>query len=224
MDQPGLDDQEHALALTWLGRINAVSRAAAALWPPLERLARAQSSGAGPLRVLDLAAGGGDMAVALAFRAARSGLAIEIEGCDLSARAVSIAESRAAVRGARVRFFKLDALADPIPWGYDVLTCSLFLHHLDEDEAVLLLERMAATAARLVLVDDLARSRMGSCLAWLVCRALARSRVVQYDGPASAAAAFTPAEALDIAGRAGLKGATIRRHWPSRFLLSWSRP
>jgi 2-polyprenyl-3-methyl-5-hydroxy-6-metoxy-1,4-benzoquinol methylase len=224
MDQPGLDGQEHALALTWLGRINAVSRAAATLWPSLERLARARPSNAGPLRVLDLAAGGGDTAVALANRAARSGLAIEIEGCDLSARAVAIAEGRARGRGARVRFFRLDALADPIPEGYDVLTCSLFLHHLDDDDAVLLLRRMAEAANRLVLVDDLARSRTGSWLAWFVCRALARSRVVQYDGPASAAAAFTPAEALDLARRAGLEGATIRRHWPSRFLLSWSRP
>jgi 2-polyprenyl-3-methyl-5-hydroxy-6-metoxy-1,4-benzoquinol methylase len=224
MDQPDLDEREHALALTWLARINAVSRTAAALWPPLERLARARPPAAGPLRVLDLAAGGGDTAVSLASRAARSGLAIEVEGCDLSARAVSIAEGRAAVRGARVRFFRLDALTDPIPEGHDVLTCSLFLHHLDDDDAVLLLGRMAAAANHLVLVDDLARSRTGSGLAWLVCRALARSRVVQYDGPASAAAAFTPAEALDLARRAGLEGATVRRHWPSRYLLSWSRP
>ena len=123
-----------------------------------------------------------------------------------------------------MRFFRMDALSDPIPEGYDVLTCSLFLHHLDEDEAVLLLGRMAAAANRLILVDDLARSRSGSWLAWLVCRALSRSRVVQYDGPASAAAAFTPAEALALASQAGLEGATIRRHWPSRFLLSWGRP
>lgn len=224
MDQPGLDEQEHTLALSWLGRINAVSRAAVPLWTSLERLSRARRSGTGPLRVLDLAAGGGDTAVVLAKRAERSGLAIEIEGCDLSAWAVAIAGERAAVRGARVRFFRLDALADPIPEGYDVVMCSLFLHHLGEDEAALLLGRMAAAAKRLVLVDDLARSRMGSWLAWLVCRVVARSRVVQFDGPASAAAAFTPAEALELARRAGLEGATIRRHWPSRFLLSWSRP
>ena len=86
MDQPGLDDREHALALRGLGRINAVSRTAAALWPSLAKLAREQAPAAGPLRVLDLATGGGDTAVTLANRADRAGLAIEIEGCDLSAR------------------------------------------------------------------------------------------------------------------------------------------
>jgi SAM-dependent methyltransferase len=224
MDQPELDDPEHALALTGLRRINTLSRAASALWPSMERLARARGPAAGPLRVLDLAAGGGDTAVALARRAERSGLAIEIEGCDLSARAAAIAGDRAAARGSRVRFFTLDALADPIPEGYDVLTCSLFLHHLDEDQAVLLLRRMAAATNRMVLVDDLARSRTGCWLAWFACHWLSRSRVVRHDGPASAAAAFTPAEALELAHRAGLETATVHRHWPSRFLLSWSRP
>lgn len=222
MDQPGLDEQEHARALSGLGRINVVSRSAAALWPSLSRLARERSPADGPLRVLDLAAGGGDNAVALARRARMSGLAIEIEGCDVSERAVAIAADRASARGSRVRFFTLDALAAPIPEGYDVLTCSLFLHHLDDDDAVLLLGRMAAAAGRLILVDDLARSRAGCWLAWIACHALSRSRVVRYDGPVSAAAAFTPAEALGLARRAGLEGATIRRHWPSRFLLSWS--
>jgi 2-polyprenyl-3-methyl-5-hydroxy-6-metoxy-1,4-benzoquinol methylase len=224
MDQPGLDDREHARALRGLGRINIVSRTASALWPSLERLARERAPGSGPLRVLDLATGGGDTVVTLANRADLSGLAIEIEGCDVSAQAVAIARDRAAARMSHVRFFTLDALADPIPDGYDVLMCSLFLHHLDQDAAVLLLGRMAAAAKRLVLVDDLARSHVGNWLAWIACYALSRSPVVRYDGPVSAAAAFTPAEALDLARRAGLEGATIRRHWPQRFLLSWSRP
>lgn len=223
MDQPGLDDQEHALALEGLGRINAVSRSAAALWRPLDQLARAKAPADGPMRVLDLAAGGGDTAVTLARRAERAGLAIEVEGCDVSDRAVAIAADRAAARGSRVRFFTLDALAEPIPDGYDVLTCSLFLHHLDDDQAVLLLRKMAA-ASRMVLVDDLARSRVGCWLAWLACHALSGSRVVRYDGPVSAEAAYTPAEALELSRLAGLEGATIRRHWPARFLLSWIRP
>jgi hypothetical protein len=31
-------------------------------------------------------------------------------------------------------------------------------------------------------------------------------------------------EALDLAVRAGLGGASVRRSWPERFLLSWRRP
>jgi hypothetical protein len=53
-----------------------------------------------------------------------------------------------------VRFFVLDALGDALPTGYDVVSCSLFLHHLDGSDAVDLLRRMGAAAGRLVLVDD----------------------------------------------------------------------
>jgi hypothetical protein len=54
-------------------------------------------------------------------------------------------------------------------------------------------------------------------------RLLSRSPVVHVDGPRSVAAAFTPAEALDLAQRAGLTGATVVRRWPCRFLLTWRR-
>ena len=52
-------------------------------------------------------------------------------------------------------------------------------------------------------------------------RLLTRSPIVHVDGPLSVRAAFTVAEARQLAERAGLSGATIRRHWPQRFLLSW---
>jgi hypothetical protein len=120
-----------------------------------------------------------------------------------------------------VRFFVLDALADPLPSDYDVVTCSLFLHHLDDAEAIELLRRMAAAARRLVLVNDLVRSRTGLTLAYVATRLLTLSPVVHVDGPLSVRAAYTPPEALELARQAGMQGATIQRKWPFRFLLGW---
>src|SRR4051794_37604058 len=147
MDRPGLDAGEHARALSGLGRINRVSRSDAILWPSLARLA-AGSRGE-PIRVLDLACGGGDVPIALARRAARAGLDVRIEGCDISPVAVRFAGQAAADAGVSVRFFEGNPVEDPIPEGYDAVTCSLFLHHLDEDSAVVLLRKMAGSAARL---------------------------------------------------------------------------
>ena len=73
MDQPGLDAGEHAHALHGLARINRLSRSDAILWPAIERLARAGRGS--PIRVLDVASGGGDVPIALAKRASRAGLA-----------------------------------------------------------------------------------------------------------------------------------------------------
>jgi hypothetical protein len=122
-----------------------------------------------------------------------------------------------------VRFFVHDALRDRLPTGFDVVTCSLFLHHLSEDDAIGLLTNMESAAGRLILVNDLARSRFNYCAVWLACRLLTRSRVVRFDGPASVRSAFTPTEALALADRAGLHGATVQSQFPCRFLLSWRR-
>jgi SAM-dependent methyltransferase len=222
MDQPGLDPAEHARALRGLGRVNRVSRSAAIYWPSIVSLARER--GGGPVRVLDLASGGGDVPIDLALRAARSQLDVRVEGCDVSAEAVSFASKLSEDRGAAVRFFVLDALRDPIPENVDVVTCSLFLHHLDEPDAIALLRKLADSSARVILVNDLERSQIGYLVAWLGCRVLSRSRVVHNDGPISVRSAFNRAEALDLAHRAGLAGATLARKWPFRFLLSWSRP
>jgi SAM-dependent methyltransferase len=221
MDQPGLDAAEHARALSGLGRINRVSKSAAMYWPELCRVAEA---GAGrPLRVLDVASGGGDVPIALARRAVRSGVNIAIEGCDKSAAAVQFAGEQAAARALPVRFFTLDALSDEIPSGFDVIVSSLFLHHLDEREAIGLLGRIAAAAGKLIMINDLLRGPIEYALAWAGCRLLTRSKVVRHDGPVSVRAAFTMGEMRDLASRAGLEGVRLTRHWPGRFLLSWSR-
>ena len=116
--------------------------------------------------VLDIACGGGDVAISLSRRASTVGLPLKVEGCDASEEALRFARGLAARRGAGVTFFRLDALRDPIPQGYDVIACSLFLHHLDEDDAVALLRAMADAAGRGVLVNDLERTRAGYWLAW----------------------------------------------------------
>lgn len=219
MDQPHLGEPQHARALRGLATLNAVSRSGAILWAELRDLARRTAP---PLRVLDIASGGGDVPLDLVRRAKRQGVRLQIDGCDRSPFAVRFANQRAA-RMADATFFELDALRDPLPQGYDAVTCSLFLHHLSETDAVRLLGALAG-AGRVVLVNDLCRSRTGYALVWVACRLLTRSHVVHVDGPRSVAAAFTPAEMLTLAERGGLTGATVSRHWPQRMLLKWERP
>ena len=102
-----------------------------------------------------------------------------------------------------------DVLRDELHRGYDVVSTSLFLHHLDEDEAVQLLEKMKRASRGLVLVNDLRRSRLGVALASVCPRLLTGSDVVRADALRSARAAFTLPEARDLAARAGLVCAEV---------------
>ena len=219
MDQPGLDPVEHDRALRGLRRINAISRCVPGLFRHIEMLSRETPSA--QLSVLELACGGGDTAIELAALARRRRVGLTIHACDLNPEAVRIAKRNVARSASDVEVFLADALDPPGSEEFDVVYCTLFVHHLDPPEVVRLLTVMAARARRLVLVDDLSRSRLGYSLAWIGTRLLSRSWVVHNDGPLSVQAAFTPKEILQLAFQAGASAPVLEQTWPERYLLSW---
>lgn len=224
MDQPDLAPDEHRRALRALGRVNWLSRSVSELWRELRRLSR-DCNRLEPLRVLDIACGGGDVAIRLASRAKRQGRNVVIHGCDISETALSV--SREAAQQANLgemKFFRLDVLNDAIPNGYDVIMCSLFLHHLSDVDGERVVRAMSLAAHKAVLIDDLLRTKLGYALCWIGCRILTRSRVVRVDGPLSVRAAYSPRDVERLVDHCGLAGATIKRHWPERFLLAWEAP
>jgi 2-polyprenyl-3-methyl-5-hydroxy-6-metoxy-1,4-benzoquinol methylase len=222
MDDPSLDEHRHAAALAGLARLNRAAGAAGILWPAIG--AEIRAAGSRRLRLLDIASGSGDVPVLIARRARRAGLPIEVHGCDVSPRAVAIATQRAQrARLEGASFFRLDVLHDEIPAGYDILTCSLFLHHLADEQAVDLLYRIRCAARQLLLVSDLERRRDGLVLAWSASRILTRSNVVRNDALLSVRAAYTLEELEELAIAAGLESASLKRCWPCRLLLMWRR-
>ncbi|MCA9069273.1 MAG: methyltransferase domain-containing protein, partial [Planctomycetaceae bacterium] len=222
MDDPAIDPADHQAALVGLRRVNRWSRSSAIVWPTIRSLAK--NSSQRPVRVLDLACGGGDVTREIAQRAAQAQLPIEIHGCDIHPFAVEYSRVGETPRDAvPVSFFQLDVLQDELPNDYDVLMCSLFLHHLSDEEALQFLRRMMSATRQLVLVNDLCRTRFGYLLAWAGCRLLTRSPIVHHDGPLSVRAAFTINEIEKLTREAGMMETRMTRHWPQRFLLSWRK-
>jgi 2-polyprenyl-3-methyl-5-hydroxy-6-metoxy-1,4-benzoquinol methylase len=223
MDQPDLPDDRHRQALAGLARTNTLAGTSRSLWNPIRRLRTAKGGAYSRLSLCDIASGAGDVTVGLCRLAKRDGVKLRVTGYDISPVAVEEARSRAAAAGFAARFEVLDVLKCPLEslGRFDVVTCSLFLHHLTGDQAVELLRRMAHMARRLVLVCDLKRGRIGYTAAQVVTHLVSRSEVVHNDGPQSVAAAFTIDEARTLARRAGLAGAEIYRAWPFRYLIAW---
>ncbi|NNL31028.1 MAG: nucleotide-binding protein, partial [Gemmatimonadetes bacterium] len=106
---------------------------------------------------------------------------------------------------------------------YDLVTSSLFLHHLAWPEAVELLRRMAAGARRRLFVQDLRRTRLGYVLAWLGLHTFSRSEVARVDGLRSVEAAFSVDEARRLCAEAALRSAVVGVAWPQRFIMRWDR-
>jgi 2-polyprenyl-3-methyl-5-hydroxy-6-metoxy-1,4-benzoquinol methylase len=225
MDRPGLDADAHHQALNGIARINWVSSSDGILWPSIRDLCRERQKAGDnrPVRVLDVATGGGDVPVGVWQRGKRKGIPLEVAGCDFSPLAIEHAKQTAQRAGADVSFFQLDLLNESIPTGYDVIACSLFLHHLNQEQALIVLRKMHDSAGSLALVNDLARGWRGWLAAYLGSRILTRSPMVHVDAVLSVEGSFTPDEALAVAKQAGWDGAEVRRKFPFRFLLSWRR-
>ena len=194
MDDPALAVHAHHAALHGLQRINRASRTAATLWPRIE----------------------------LSRRAHRQGFALKVQGCDISDTALQHAALDASRAGELVKFVRADVLAEPLPQHYTFIISTLFLHHLSDAQIVALLRKLAAHADHL-LISDLIRGRSGYTLAWFGTRLLSRSHIVHEDGLRSVRAALTLDEARALANEAGLHDAHFERHWPRRFLMTWSR-
>ena len=217
MDDPELDALLHADALRGLSRVNRFSGAIGSIWNPIAELARANPSA--PLRVLDVACGGGDVAIGLKRMADRSGIGIDVVGCDISQTAIAHASKAAEQQGVDVSFMRQDVLGDALPQGFDVICSSLFLHHLDAADIVRLLTAMRVATRRRVVISDLLRTRAGYLLAKWGIRILTSSKVCHVDGPLSVRAALTFSEANELVRQSGMTQARITRTWPERFLM-----
>ena len=220
MDAPTLDRDDHARALAGLARLNAVSRPLAGLPALVRRVVEAVQR---PVRVLDVACGGGDNLVRLLRWADRAGVAVEGCGVDKSRTALAEAHERADDADVRADWVQRDVLTDPLPAGYDIVTSTLFLHHLPDADAVALLRKLRDAAGSAVVVNDLVRTRRNLVLVWAGSRLLTRSPVVRFDAPVSVRSAFTPPEMRELATAAGLDGATVTPVFPARMRLTWER-
>ena len=183
------------------------------------RLAR---SWTGPIRILDVGSGGGDIGRAIASWATRARLDVAITGVDLSADALAWARRHS--RGIpSITFVQGDGHRLPLAdRSVDYVICNLFLHHLDDDDVVAILREFDRVAARgLVLCDVIRRRR-----AWLWARfvTLFGSAIVRNDGPLSVRRSFTLREIDALRERAGLSWARIRPVLGHHFLLSGERP
>jgi 2-polyprenyl-3-methyl-5-hydroxy-6-metoxy-1,4-benzoquinol methylase len=213
---------DHLDALAGLRRINRVSRAADHILLPIVDLISRQNPRR--LSMLDIACGGGDVPISVAQGIQRLGVQVDLTLLDRSATAIQQAGNMAAAQGIACRGVQADAIGELPYLPADVITNSLFLHHVEEPEKVVaLLARMREMARRMVVISDLRRSRRGWVAAWTGCRLLSRSRIVHHDGPASVRAAWTLHELSRFAENAGMEGVKIHSCWPFRLLLVWER-
>ena len=215
MDAPGLPDEAHQRALIGLARLNRVSGTAGGMY---RRLRRYLPSGQSRIRVLDVASGAGDIPIACARKGQAEGLALELTLMDISEVAADEQRRRSHAAGVAVDCIVQDCLTQPLPGGFDVITCSLFMHRLDDHQATRLLQSMQAAMPRAILISDLDRSMFNLGMVAVASRLLTRSTVVHGDGARSVRGAYTRSEFKSVAEQALLRPIQVEPFFPCQYI------
>jgi hypothetical protein len=174
----------------------------------------------GPLHIVDLGSGGGDLLRQLAGWARRRGIAVHLTGIDLNPYAARAA-AESTPRELGITWVTGNALVYRPEKPVDIVVSSLMTHHLEDQEIIALLRWMEATAQIGWLINDLERSEW-SCrmFEWLV-RIAGWHRFVRHDGPVSFRRAFRKEdwERLLTAAEVPRKAVTLE-HWrPGRLCV-----
>jgi len=170
--------------------------------------------------ILDIGAGSGELLRVAASWARQTNRHMSAVGLELNERmAESILEE--SERFDEISSVRGDALRLPFADGeFDYVMCSLFTHHLLDDQVVQVLREMSRVAKRRIFVIDLHRHPVAYLLYTTLGKIVLHNRLLRHDGALSILRSFKSDELLDLAQRAGLRDIHVERHFPYRLVLS----
>ncbi len=223
MDTEACGPDEFRACLVDLAKVN---RLTLAYRPTLGFLARATRDRPGPLRVVDIGGGYGDMLRVIDRWAARRRLDLRLTSVDLNpfARSAGEAASRQArTHGRPIEWVTADLFDYRPEHPPDLVISSLFAHHLDDAGVVRFVAWMERTARRGWFVNDLHRHPLPYHVFAAASRLMRWHRFVQHDGPVSIARAFIRADWQRLLRDAGLPPGAASLTWRLPFRLCVTR-
>jgi len=154
------------------------------------------------MRVVDLATGSGDIPRLIADYARKIGARVEIDALDRQHATLEVA-TKLSNNYPEISYCEGNILECNSGGDYDVVLCTLVLHHFSDEDAVSLLRRSRELSRRFVLVSDLRRGFFLRASVYLLTALIFRETMTRYDARLSAERAFSFSEMRDLAVRAG---------------------
>lgn len=169
--------------------------------------------------IVDIGCGGGDSMKYIADWARSNGYKIKLTGVDVNADAIeymndhckAYSEISGVVSDYR-NFLKNNTMAD-------IIHCSLFCHHLTDDELIELFIYLKQYTAKGFVINDLQRHWFAYNGIKYLTRLLNGSALVKNDAPLSVLRGFKKQELNNLLEKAGLKNVSIKWKWAFRYLV-----
>jgi ubiquinone/menaquinone biosynthesis C-methylase UbiE len=172
------------------------------------------------LSLLEVAAGAGDVPRSVGQRFERRGIQLQVTLLDRALSHLNQGNGQDPARGSPA--IVGDALALPFRDGsFDVVSCSLFAHHLLPDEVVQFVNEGLRVSRTAVLINDLVRHPLHLTLIYAG-MPLFHSRITRHDAVASLRRAYTIEEMRALLRQSRAARVELERHYLYRMgALAW---
>ena len=223
MDDPAADEADLLATVRQFGPINRLLSRSRTL---LRRHILDDAAGRGltSYTVLDLGAGGCDIAEWLVGAAGRLGASVQVICLDSDPRIAAYARRRV---GGTPNLQVLEASAEELPrvGPVDYIFANHFLHHLENSEILDLLPILREFARYGVVLNDLKRSRLSYLGYSILASLFFRNSFAFYDGRLSIRRGFLRRELEEMVATSGLsQEAEVCSLFPGRLAVVWRPP
>jgi ubiquinone/menaquinone biosynthesis C-methylase UbiE len=216
LDEPNVDPKIRRRSHRDIARANQLFGGAHAMLAEILPLVR-DTRGQGPLTLLDVGTGTGDIPARFARIAAKHGVNVHVVGLDDHHELVL------ATRDWPVVPVLADALSLPFAdASIDIVCCSQTLHHFVDADATRIVREMDRVARRQVTIADLRRSWVAVAALWTSSFPLGFHPVSRHDGVVSILRGYTDGELRRLVRDAIGVDPRVRRRLAYRVAASWS--
>jgi len=168
-------------------------------------------------KVADLGCGGGDILKLFNHWGEKHNKHFELVGIDANPFIIDYARKN--LKGIQNISFKTQNILTKEfrTQNFDIIHCSLFLHHFTEEELIYLLSNFKKQARIGVVINDLHRHWLAYYLIKILTKLFSKSSMVKYDAPLSVARAFRKNEIIELLNQAGIERYEIKWRWAFRW-------
>ena len=169
--------------------------------------------------IVDLGCGSGDSLKAIAHWARKHKFNVKLTGVDMNAHAIDYLKIHCATFPEISGFFGDYQDYMENNKTVDIVLCSLFCHHLSDNELLSLFSWFKVEAGVGFVINDLKRNWLAYYSAWIFTRLFNGTKLARNDGPISVLRGFKFNELDNLLIKSSITNYSIKEQWIFRFLI-----